>query len=92
MTGTSVIPHLNDERVRVQRDHDGMGWELFGRAAYRKRNWKITWIERPFGKGRFELFDVVNDPGETRDLRDTRLKLAKINQEGIDRTPSVLPL
>ena len=53
----------------IHDDDDAMGWELFGRAAYRHGKWKITWTERPFGPGAFELFDIVADPGESRDLR-----------------------
>jgi arylsulfatase len=45
-----------------------MGWELFGRCAIRKGKWKITKIERPFGKGIFELFDLEKDPTESHDL------------------------
>jgi arylsulfatase len=46
-----------------------MGWELFGRAAFRRGKWKITWIEKPFGSSDFELFDIKADPGESRNVR-----------------------
>jgi arylsulfatase len=45
-----------------------MGWELFGRCAVRKGKWKITQVEPPFGKGKFELFNIEIDPTESHDL------------------------
>jgi arylsulfatase len=45
-----------------------VGWELFGRCALRKGHWKLSKIELPFGKSRFELFNLSEDPGETVDL------------------------
>ena len=45
-----------------------MGWELFGRCAIRKGKWKITKIERPFGNGSFQMFNMEDDPTESNDL------------------------
>lgn len=67
--GVSLLPHLTGTSDRIHGDDDAMGWELFGRAAFRRGKWKITWIEKPFGAGAFELFDIEKDPGESRDLR-----------------------
>jgi arylsulfatase len=41
-----------------------VGTELFGSRSLRQGNWKITDIS----DGTWHLFDVVHDPGETRDL------------------------
>jgi len=50
-------------------DDPAVGWELFGRAALRKGNWKIVYMTPwSHGKGEWELFDLSKDPGETRDL------------------------
>ncbi|MFO0915023.1 MAG: arylsulfatase [Pirellulales bacterium] len=69
LEGQSMLPLLKGESERVHGEDHAMGWELFGRAAYRRGNWKITWIEKPFGASDFELFDVAKDPGESRDVR-----------------------
>jgi arylsulfatase A-like enzyme len=54
------------------------GWELFGRAALRKGKWKIVFIPAgPYGTGKWELFDLEQDPGETRDLADTEPERTK---------------
>ena len=31
-------------------------------------NWKILSMQKPFGKGDWELFNLVDDPGELNDL------------------------
>jgi arylsulfatase len=66
--GESLLPFLNGRKKYVHNEDYVMGWELFGRCAIRKGKWKITKIERPFGKGIFELFDLQNDPTESADL------------------------
>lgn len=44
------------------------GWELFGRRAIRRDQWKAVWLRQPEGVGAWELFDLSRDPGETDDL------------------------
>lgn len=41
-----------------------IGTELFGSRSLRQGDWKVTDIS----DGKWHLFDVANDPGETRDL------------------------
>lgn len=69
LDGVSLMPHITGTSDRIHADDDAMGWELFGRAAFRRGPWKITWIEKPFGTGEFQLFDMEHDPGESRDVR-----------------------
>lgn len=45
-----------------------VGWELMGSAAYRKGYWKVDWAHGPRGPGRWQLYDLSKDPGETADL------------------------
>lgn len=71
LQGSTMFAHLKGESESVHDDNYSMGWELFGRTAFRRGKWKITWIEKPFGTGDFELFDIENDPGETENLRAT---------------------
>ena len=44
--------------------------ELFGTRALRHVDWKISWMDPPRGKGDWRLFDLTNDPGETRDVSE----------------------
>lgn len=39
-----------------------------GSAAYRKGYWKVNWVHPPKGPGRWQLYDLSKDPGETVDL------------------------
>lgn len=66
--GASLLPFLTEQKDHIHDENYVMGWELFGRAALRKGNWKICKIEPPFGKGIFELFDLEADPTESHDL------------------------
>lgn len=66
--GASLLPLLHKKQNFVHDEDYVMGWELFGRCALRKGKWKITKIEPPFGKGVFELFDIIQDPTESNDL------------------------
>lgn len=47
---------------------DGFAVELFGSRAIRSEDWKATMIRPPQGSGRWELFDLGKDPGETTDV------------------------
>jgi arylsulfatase len=68
LQGASMLPYLESRRDTIHAADYGMGWELFGRAAFRRSDWKIVSIEPPFGKGPFELFNIQRDPGEAEDL------------------------
>lgn len=44
--------------------------EMFGRRYTRSGQWKAVHIPPPTGPGRWELFNVVEDPGEVHDLAE----------------------
>ncbi|KAK5171470.1 uncharacterized protein LTR77_004615 [Saxophila tyrrhenica] len=46
------------------------GWELFGRGAVRQGSWKLVHIESAMGGGKWQLYDLSKDPGETNDLAE----------------------
>ena len=68
-----------------------MGWELFGRRAIRRGDWKIVWepagipwepreLDVPVDKWR--LYNVEEDPGELNDLSsDQPEKLEELVRE-----------
>jgi arylsulfatase A-like enzyme len=66
LDGVNLLPHVtgaNDARIR-----DNHYWRMGGRAALREGTWKI---HRPGADRPWELYDLVADPGETRDLSST---------------------
>lgn len=67
MLGQSMLGFLSGQRERVH-DEFRMGWELMGRRAMRKGDWKIVEANPPWGVDRWELFNLADDRGETRDL------------------------
>lgn len=70
--GRSMAGLLAGGQARVHGDSDVMAWELFGRRAVRRGDWKVTWLYEPYGPGRWQLFNLADDPAESRDLADER--------------------
>lgn len=70
MRGTSWVPYLSDHSTRkeIHGQDTVTGWELFDRQALRKGKWKANLIPPPFGPGKWQLYDLDADPGETEDL------------------------
>ena len=69
--GQSILPMLINGIKPELSNNRITGWELFNRRAVRAGSWKITWIEKPYGKGRWVLYDLENDPLEEYDLATT---------------------
>ncbi|EQB01957.1 hypothetical protein L288_17195 [Sphingobium quisquiliarum P25] len=68
LRGRSMAPYLSGTAPTVHPAGAETGWELFGRRAIRRDNWKAIWLRQPEGEGAWELFDLSADPGETDDL------------------------
>ena len=75
--GVSIIPLFNDSSSIIRKDEHIEGWELFGKTALRKGNWKM--IQEPAGdyfewqtpledNYKWQLFDLKNDPSELYDV------------------------
>lgn len=70
LKGVSFKPILAGEAAGVRPDDFERGEELFGNKAYRKGKWRISWLPKPFGEARWQLFDMEADRGETQDLAE----------------------
>jgi arylsulfatase/uncharacterized sulfatase len=68
MIGRSLTPLLLSGAERVYEPLDAVGYELAGHAALFQGDYKIVFNRGPLGEGRWQLFNIVEDPGETRDL------------------------
>ena len=64
ITGKSWAPLLSGKSDRAYPADHPVGTELFGSRALRQGDWKITDI----GDGKWRLFNLATDPGETNDL------------------------
>ena len=70
MLGRSLVPLLRGEVARVYDPQDAIGYELAGNSALFQGDFKIVRNRGPVGDNRWHLFDIVKDPGETRDLSE----------------------
>ena len=65
-----MVSFLRSQMKAVYPDDYVMGWELFNRRAIRKGDWKLLRLIGAFDNDRWELFNLVDDPGETNDLAE----------------------
>jgi arylsulfatase len=68
MQGKSMAPFLRADTDTVHDADRVFGFELFGWRGVRQGPWKATWIGPPVGPSDWQLFNLEEDPGETRDL------------------------
>ena len=68
LMGRSMMSYWKGEADAVHPVEHVAGWEMQGRYALRAGSWKLVRSNQPWGTGGWELYDVVNDPGEVRDL------------------------
>ncbi|MEM7697244.1 MAG: arylsulfatase [Verrucomicrobiota bacterium] len=71
-TGISFAPTLRGDSA--QAEHEYLLWEFYekgGKQAIRKGDWKGVRLQRHQNPdGAWELYDLANDPGETRNLAE----------------------
>ncbi len=68
MTGTSILAFLSGEHDAVHAGEFMAGWELNGRKALRKGDWKVVYANPPWGTGAWQLYNLRNDRAEHRDV------------------------
>lgn len=70
ITGRSLLPLLSGEQDQVYGPNDPIGMEVSGNSALYKGDFKITRHMPPTGDAAWRLYNMAEDPGETRDLSD----------------------
>ena len=68
MQGQSVLDYISGQENAPYDGSGKVGYELFGLKAYFDGNWKILKMTPPFASGEWELYNLAEDPSETRDL------------------------
>jgi arylsulfatase A-like enzyme len=71
LMGKSMLALLSGQAERVHGPDHVTGWELQGRKALRKGDWKIVYSNTPWGRAGWELFDLSRDRAEQHDLSAT---------------------
>lgn len=64
--GVDLIPFLDGGATGAP--HDSLYWRVGNQAALRKGDWKAVRPGRNNPSGKWELYDLANDIGESRDL------------------------
>lgn len=75
MTGRNLLPVLTGKATSAYAKDEVRVIEVSGNAALYKGDFKITRSVLPLGDGRWRLFDLARDPGETADLSIARPQL-----------------
>ena len=68
LEGRSLVPAMDDATATIHPDNEAIGYELSGNAILYQSRFKLVKNLPPYGEGRWHLFDIMADPGETRDL------------------------
>ena len=95
LAGRSLLPVLLGQSDQVRTPHEPVGYELSGNAALFKGNFKLVRNLPPMGDQQWRLFDIVRDPGETRDLSTEMPDLFQAMQadyQAYARSHGVLPM
>ena len=72
-SGISMLPFLHGESSFVRSSTDWFAFELFGNGFVIKDKYKLMKLRKGmYGDGKWHLYDIVNDPGETQPL-ETKL-------------------
>jgi arylsulfatase A-like enzyme len=69
ITGKDLSPILSGAADEVYERSDYVGYEVGGNAALFSDGYKIVLNRAPLGDGEWYLYDIINDPGETTDLK-----------------------
>jgi arylsulfatase len=69
LRGKSMLPYLQGKAKQVRGKDDAVGWELGGRKALRKGDWKIVYANKPWGKA---AGSSTTSPGPHRKPRPGR--------------------
>jgi arylsulfatase len=95
MRGHSLVPSLKNSNEAVYLSDEYVGGEMFGGRWLRQGDYKVILVPKPFGNGEWHFYNVVKDPGETKNLANEKPELFKELQLAWDRyaaeTGVVLP-
>ena len=77
MTGRSLMPVITGEAQSVYAKDEVRAIEVSGNSALYKGDYKITRSVLPRGDGKWRLFNLTIDPGETTDLSSSEPDIFK---------------
>ncbi|MCK8061699.1 MULTISPECIES: arylsulfatase [unclassified Fusibacter] len=69
ITGKNLTPILKGTKDSIYSEDDYVGYEVAGNLALFNNGYKLMLNRPSLGDSEWYLFDIVNDPGETKDLK-----------------------
>ena len=75
MRGKSMARVLSGSGNRLHEADAYIGGEMGGGKWMRQGSYKAVSVAKPYGTGEWNLFDLENDPGETKDLSKEKPEL-----------------
>lgn len=85
MRGRSLKGVLTGSTKAVYNENDLVGGEMQNGKWMRKGSYKAVSVAKPYGSGTWRLYNVLEDPGETRDLAKEKPTLLKELREAWDQ-------
>ena len=85
MRGESLRGVLTASAKAVYDKNDLVGGEMQNGKWMRQGDFKAVSVAPPYGSGKWQLYNVVDDPGETRDLAKEQPETLKKLQAAWDR-------
>lgn len=70
LLGASLLSVLSGEKESIHDENYVFGLEHAGDAMIRKGDWKILNVKKPFALENFELYNLTDDLGEQKDLKE----------------------
>jgi arylsulfatase len=71
MRGRSITGLLSGSQQEVYSANDAVGAEMAGGKWLRRGDYKAVLVPPPFGPGKWQLFNMATDPGETNNLAES---------------------
>ncbi|MCK5391271.1 MAG: arylsulfatase [Deltaproteobacteria bacterium] len=95
MQGRSMLPFLSKKAKSIHAPDKVFAFEFLGLRGIRQGDWKATWISHPFGTSEWQLYNLSQDPGETRDISqeqpDRLNKLIELWNQYAEEVGVILP-
>jgi len=85
IVGKSLLPLLTGKAQAVRAEREPLGYELSGNSAIFKGDLKMVKNLPPLGDGKWHLYDMLKDPGETNDRFNELPEVVRGMAEDFDR-------
>ena len=77
MRGRSLASVLSGSSNHTYGEEELIGGEMIDGKWMRRGDYKAVLVSKAWGPGKWKLYNVTNDPGETRDLSTEQPEVVK---------------